>query len=151
MLRYMHASQEKELVYRRTRELQIFKWSNAILLSISGLLLSSYSQNKENAYNVLIYLRIIITFFIFSLTFFSIKWQLYQRQRAANHQKIVTNLAIKLGCFDGNNPIFPKKWKNWGHQYTTFREFINFPSKILATLFLALMAFLSCWLDLLVR
>lgn len=150
LLTFIHASQEKQLSYRRKRELQIFAWSNAILLTISGLLLSSYSQEDHNISNKSTSLRILITIFVIVLTSFSIKWQLYQRKMAAKHQKIISNAATKMGCFDGTNPIFPEKWKSWGDNYTTFQEIIKTPSKISATLFMALIAVISSWLDLMI-
>jgi len=150
ILMYIHKSQEQELFYRRRRELQVFSWSNAILLATSGGILSSYRENPSNINTMLISLRFLITIFIICITFFSVKWQLYQRKRAAKHQQILSTLSQKLGCFDGNDPVFPKEWRDWGNRYTTLKEHLIFPSKISATLLLGFLALTCSWLDLLI-
>ena len=150
LLFHLHSSQEKELFYRRHRELQIFTWSNAILLTISAGLLSSYPNNSLDINIKLVSLRIVITFFVAGITFFSVKWQLYQRQRAARHQQVLSSLLTELGCFNGLESIFPQKWRNWGREYTSLKEHLRFQSKISATLFLGFLCLISCWLDLLV-
>lgn len=143
LLIYLHQEQSNQLSYRRRRELQIFSWSNAILLAIAGASLTGVPKSFGYMSSQNVWSNIVILVAVLCLSIFSISWQLYQRQRAASHQKILANLAQLLGCFDGADSIFPQNWKNWGNRYTTFKEQISYPSKISATMLSGIIALTS--------
>ena len=151
LLRYLHEEQRDQLNYRRSREFQIFTWSAALLLAAIGILIVK-EPDKDIVILKGFYARLLGSAVILGVGIFSAVWQNFQRQRAAEHQRVLVRLAEELGCFDKispeGEPLYPLRWKSWGTRYTTFLEQLGRPSKVSATLALALIAFLSLWLDL---
>jgi hypothetical protein len=145
LLKYLHQDQEDQLSYRRSREIQIFSWSNAIILAITGAMLAVSPEEVIFLAKREMVARVIVTFVIVGLTAFSVIWQMYQRKCASEHQKVLAKLADNLGCFTGDDSIFPKRWRDWGKRYTTFREQIRYPSKVSATVFSGTIALVSSW------
>lgn len=146
LLKYLHEEQRDQLAHRRSRELNIFNWSNAILLGLIGFILSFDLSN----YNLILlkynFSQIIITSIVIGVSIFSIKWQIYQRRCAANHEKQISKLNRLLGCFDGDESLYPKKWKNWGEKNITLGQNLKYPSKLSATILSGIVALISLWI-----
>ena len=143
LLKYLHETTREELAYRRQRELHIFNWSNAILLAIAGttsmVCPDNYSLFKAKAVTSIMIAAIII----WGLTYFSVKWQLYQRQQAAEQQKVLAKILQQLGYFDNADSVLPRSWKDWGKKDTKFVELIKKSSRISATLLSGSLALLT--------
>lgn len=146
LLKYLHKEQRDELSYRRSREIHIFGWSNAILLAITGAMLVASPKEHSIFAEHMISARVIATILVLGLTIFSVVWQMYQCKCASMHKKVLANLTQRLGCFDGAAPLYPRKWKDWGQRYTKFSEQMCYPSKVSATFLSGIVTLVSLWI-----
>jgi len=147
-LRHLQTQQREELQYRRSREFQIFTWSVTLLLAIVTAVLVKPPDFLATGG---LALRTVASVVVVGLTFYSLSWQLYQRQSAAAHARVLATIAGKLGVFDsqafgGPEPLYPERWKRWGQRYITLREQLSRPSKMSATLAVGVVALVSLWL-----
>lgn len=152
LFKYLHEEQRDQLTYRRNREFQIFTWSATLLLAIVGLLIVK-DPDKDVLLTKALYARLLGSVVVLGVGTYSALWQIYQRQRAAAHQRVLVKLAEKLGCFErgpaDETTLYPYQWKSWGTRYNTFREQVTRPSKVSATMALMVIALVSIWLDIL--
>lgn len=147
-LRHLQTQQREELQYRRSREFQIFTWSVSLLLAIIAAVLVKPPGILARGGVVW---RAVASIVVAGLTFYSLYWQLYQRQSSAAHARVLAKIAEKLGVFDpaafgGSGPLYPDHWRDWGKRYLSFREQLAQPSKISATLLVGIIAMVSLWL-----
>lgn len=147
-LRHLQTQQREELQYRRSREFQIFTWSATLLFAVIAAALVKPPDILAKGGAAW---RTVASVLVVVLTFYSLRWQLYQRQSTAAHARVLTRIAGKLGvfdpsAFDGPDALYPEEWKGWGSRYVTYREQLSRPSKMSATLLVGILALVSLWI-----